>query len=265
MKAVSPEGQPLALTVNYSCHPTVLAGFDLGGDYPGVAMRLLEEMLPGTTTLFLQGTGGDQKVPNADEKNPFKFSYAGGPPRVHYWAQKLVHSVADSLENTQWEEITGAISTKLETVELPLIEHVIDIEGEGMEPFTGPERRMVRLAKLMLEAMDEHGNYKKTRTSEVHVLEIGQDYVQVGLNGEVDVPIGLRIKAQLIGRPVMVTSYTGPSIGYFPGYCQIPETGYETRTPYSPEAEDFLVGKAMSMISEGREGTHRDHVRRNTQ
>lgn len=266
LKAVNSMGRPLAFAVNYACHPTTLSGHLLGGDFVGVAMRMLEDRvrwpadardpIPHPTgdpvALFLQGTGGDQKVPNRRSDNPHRFGYEGGVPRVNAFAETFLNDIVRTLETATWEQVYGPLSTKMDTVDLPLMASVVEAEGKDFEPFTGPKRRMARLAKMMLEAMDENGNYKETRTSEVHVLEIG-DYVQVGLNGEVDVPIGLRIKAQLLGRPVLVTSYTGPSIGYFPGYCQIPEAGYEARTPYSPEAEDYLVDKAMELISVGSE------------
>ena len=74
----------------------------------------------------------------------------------------------------------------------------------------------------------------------------------VGLPGEMTTPIGRRVKGQLRGFNALVTGYTNHSIGYFPAAYQIIEGGYEvfrnpTMHPYSPEAEDMLIGLAMDL------------------
>jgi|GEM_PF-2890900 len=256
LKAVNTDGNPIAFVTNYACHPTIISwrGLQIGGDYPNMAMHILEEQMDGDgIALFLQGTAGDAKVPNRRPGYPHRQAYLGGVPRVMMFSNIFAGDIIRTIEENDWERIEGKITTKLDLVNLPLMAGTIDPDGEGYEPFTGPERRMVRMAKMMLEAMDEEGNYYETRECEVYVAEIGPDFVFVGLNGEQNIPIGLRIKGQLLGRPVMVCGYTGPSIGYFPGYSQIPEAGYEAQTPYSPEAEDFLIKKVMEMISQGRE------------
>lgn len=55
-------GKPLGLFTNFACHSVVL-GYDnlqISGDWPGYAMRKLEETLgPGTTCLFTQGGAGN--------------------------------------------------------------------------------------------------------------------------------------------------------------------------------------------------------------
>ncbi len=55
-------GKPLGLFTNFACHSVVL-GYDnlqITGDWPGYAMRKLEERLgPGTTCLFTQGGSGN--------------------------------------------------------------------------------------------------------------------------------------------------------------------------------------------------------------
>jgi len=54
-------GQPLAILVNYACHP-VIWGPDnrqYSADYPGAMRRTIEAAFPGATAVFLQGGAGD--------------------------------------------------------------------------------------------------------------------------------------------------------------------------------------------------------------
>ncbi len=56
-----PNGQPLAILVNYACHP-VIYGPDnkqYSADFPGAMRRTIEAAFPGATALFLQGAAGD--------------------------------------------------------------------------------------------------------------------------------------------------------------------------------------------------------------
>lgn len=54
------DGRPLAVLVNYACHPTVLGPDNrlVSPDYPGMTKRVVEEAT-GARCLFLQGAAGD--------------------------------------------------------------------------------------------------------------------------------------------------------------------------------------------------------------
>lgn len=254
LKAVGVDGETLGVAVNFACHPTLVQVKQFGGDYVGLAMGMLEDDIGGdAVAMFLPGTMGDIKPPNHSSTKPgrLRFGYEGGVEKATAFGRRFADAVHAALDS-DLVEVEGAIRADLDTVELPMMAQRVD-EAEERPPFTGRRRRWARIARLMQDAMDEDGNYEETRTCEVYVLEVGEDFVLVGLNGEMNVPIGLRIKTQLQNRSAMVLAYTGPSIGYVPGYAQIPECGYEAGNPYSPEAEDFLVDKVMEMVSEGSE------------
>ena len=55
------EDSPVCLLFSISTHPSMMSGFQISAEYPGVAMRLLDEHLGATVSLFLQGVGGDSK------------------------------------------------------------------------------------------------------------------------------------------------------------------------------------------------------------
>jgi neutral ceramidase len=249
IKAVGMNGRPVGVLMNYACHPTTIRNNGFGGDFPGYAMEMVEEAT-GSVAIFLQGCAGDIKVHNARDDDPFDFTFDGGPERCADFARRFVEPVLATLEEPM-EEINGPVRCALDTVQLPLMESRIDPDGQP--PLEGPRRRMARLAKLMLAAMDDSGNYKKTRPCEVHVVKIGDRFRHVALNGEMCVGVQLRIKAQHDGLPVMVTAYTGPNIGYFPTADELHQLGYEVKASYSPEAEDFLLAKVMELS--GRQDT----------
>jgi len=54
-------GRPVCLVFSVSCHPSMMSGWEISAEYPGVARRLLNEHLQAEVSLFLQGTGGDAK------------------------------------------------------------------------------------------------------------------------------------------------------------------------------------------------------------
>jgi len=73
-------GQVVAVLAHYACHPVVLGGGNrqITADFPGYAMALVEEELPGSVCLFLQGAAGDLD-PRVDVQNQF------GPARDQGW------------------------------------------------------------------------------------------------------------------------------------------------------------------------------------
>jgi hypothetical protein len=242
--AVGADGKPIGVLTNYACHPTTVRNQGFGGDFVGWAMQDIERRT-GAITLYLQGCAGEMKVRNAREDNPYGFTFEGGPQKVAEFGRELSDATLEAMVYS-CERITGSIDVRLGEAALPLMESRIEETGET--PFEGPERRWARMARLMLNAMDENGNYERTRQCEVYVVAIGDDYRHVGLNGEPCVGIQRRIKMQLEGKPVMVSGYTGPSIGYFPSYDELVQLGYEVKIPYSPEAEDFLMAKVMELV-----------------
>ena len=56
------EGQPLAILVDFSAHPTTLGAWnhELSADYPGVIARQVRERYPKTVPMFFAGSVGDQ-------------------------------------------------------------------------------------------------------------------------------------------------------------------------------------------------------------
>ncbi|MEN6625635.1 MAG: neutral/alkaline non-lysosomal ceramidase N-terminal domain-containing protein [Candidatus Sumerlaeia bacterium] len=261
LKAVGADGRPFAVTFNYACHPTTIGTDEICGDYVGYAQSEMEKRLGGATALFLQGTAGDIKPDYHAPADRFNFIAPRlcTPDVPVRFGTTLADEVTKVLA-APMEEITGAIRVGRAAVELPVLtgwtgmnQIETDSKPDPARPFSGPTRRMARMARRMFDSMDEAGNYKLTQAAEASVVRIGDKFVNVGFAGEVCTPIGLRVKDQLRGKNVMVTAYTNVYIGYIPGQSQLAAGGYEVfnnynSLPYSPEAEDVLVCAAMGLV-----------------
>lgn len=88
--ASRPGGEPLALVVNYACHPTTLAWDNtlVSPDYPGAMRETTEESWAGGLTLFAQGASG--------ELSP-GYQYVGDPAVADGHGRELGHAVLSTL------------------------------------------------------------------------------------------------------------------------------------------------------------------------
>ncbi|MCE5229649.1 hypothetical protein LLG95_08645 [bacterium] len=263
IKAVGRDGKPIGLLFNYNCHPTTMGTQMIGGDYAGFAQLELKQRLAIPTALFLQGCAGDAKTNNPIPDRPFNFlsptkATVDQPAK---FGKQLADDVCKVLSG-KMDEITGPIALATREIKLPVLSAWT---GDGQkfsdsaanvnpkDPFSGPRRRAARMAKRMLDSMDKKGNYKVTQPADIYSVRIGDDFIHVGLSGEVCAPIGLRIKDEMRGKKVLVTAYTGPMHGYVPGQAQITAGGYEVftnpnRKPYSPEVEDVICCEAADLV-----------------
>lgn len=261
LKFADRAGKPLALAFAYSCHPTTIGSNQIGSDYVGFAEAALKERLGGIPVLFMQGTCGDMKPDNHRPEAPFNFY---GPSKVQVGEVKALGlKLADDVSGVlaaPMEEVSGALHVGAAHVELPVLSAwtgtngiETDAEETAGRPLSGPTRRMARMARRILDSMDADGKYKVTQPADVHVVRLGDRFVHVALPGEMCSPIGLRVKDELRGSQVLVTAYTGPYIGYFPGQAQLAAGGYEVfsnphHIPYSPESEDILIYRVMQLV-----------------
>lgn len=88
--AAMPGGEPLALVVNYACHPTTLAWDNqlLSPDFPGAMCETTEGGWAGGLTLFTQGASG--------ELSP-RYQYVGDPAVADAHGRELGHAVLSTL------------------------------------------------------------------------------------------------------------------------------------------------------------------------
>jgi hypothetical protein len=257
--------RPLAVSIVYSMHPTVLHEDSklVSADFPGYTRQFLAERLPGAQILYHNGPCGNLS------------------PRYHVTAQTFAE--AERLGNRLGECIYQAIRSLLpsafaEELTLAALQGWIDLpwrtfpsvteardllqqartKYEHLKTSCAP-RPQVRTAEVNLFGAEEraflveaqqHGEVMALQArytpTEVQVLRVGETYF-VGLPSELFVEYGLEIKRRAPGRAFVISLANGELQGYIitPG-----AEGYEAAfSLFTPEAGRALVEEALRLIT----------------
>ena len=257
--------RPLAVSIVYSMHPTVLHEDSklVSADFPGYTRQFLAERLPGAQILYHNGPCGNLS------------------PRYHITAQTFAE--AERLGNRLGECIYQAIhnlkpSAFSKELTLAASQGWIELPQRTFPSMTeakvlfqqarndyeylkasGAPRPQLRTAEVNLFGAEEgvflaeaqqRGEVLALQTrytpTEVQVLRVGETCF-VGLPGELFVEYGLEIKHRAPGRTFVISLANGELQGYIvtPGV-----KGYEAAfSLFMPEAGRVLVEEALRLIS----------------
>lgn len=254
-------GKPLAVMMNYGCHPTVL-GYQnrfFSADYPGAARSTLRQIYPDTIFLYTNGASGD--VSTRFTRRDQSFEEVGRMGR-------LLASETLRLMQTIKTQTTSKLSGQVSPVEL------------RFRSFPSPQIAQRDLERLQAElealkiAQGEHGEIRKAITrvegaagqvllakelagrslneSQLQLLEIGELSL-VGVPGEPFTRTVLEIKNQSPNPNIAVVSYANDYQGYFPDALSIKEGDYEALiSPYGADVADGLRQAVLHLL----QGSH---------
>lgn len=255
------DGRPLAIALNFACHPTTLGPDNLlySADYPGYTARQIEAAT-GATALFLTGAIGDV-----------------GPVQVGDYAaaETLGIAVADAALAVL-PKITcqaGArVAVASEMLELPLLPlpslreveqvarasraHLQAAEAAGEVVLARIHRAMLGWAEDTLAGL-RLNSLARAVAAEVQVIRVGDGWL-VGVPGELFVELGLAIKRGLQPHPVFICGYANDDIGYLPARSAYARGGYEVNDAYkyygypaalAPEAGEAVVAAALRLAA----------------
>jgi hypothetical protein len=258
------QGEPIAVVVNYTCHPTALHSVNrhVTADYPGLVAQCLEEAT-GAVALFLMGAIGDVGPITRGEE-----SLATVGNAVADAALAALPGLAPSR--------VSRLETAGETLALPLLplpsradwltwraeyeRAALEAEGNHNADVAKVQWTMVQWTERMFEAMQDN-LLTPTVNAEVQILRMG-DLVIVGVPGEYFVELGLQIKQgirQSGVRQVMICGFANGNIGYIPARRAYPKGGYEVADAYkyygypaaiAPEGGEMIVAKALELGSD---------------
>ena len=254
-------GKPLAVLVNYTCHPTSLnhANRKVTADYPGLVCSRIEQEI-GAIALFLMGAIGD----------------VGPVARGEESLTTVGNAVADAalaaLPTLPAQEV-ARLTTAGEIVKLPLLsipsrDQWLDLrvgyeaaalaaEHDNNSAGAKVQWAMVHWVEQMFELMQDH-ELTPTVEAEIQVLRLG-DLAIVGVPGEYFVELGLQIKAELQQsgtRQVMISGFTNGNVGYIPARRAYAQGGYEVAEAYkyygypaaiAPEGGEQIVASAVRL------------------
>ncbi len=251
-------GKPVCLLFSISCHPSMMSGWEISAEYPGVAMNRLDEHLGTVASLFLQGVGGDAK-PSVIGKGVIRW-------RPGTW--ELMDQAGDMVA----QEVIGALKKGLTQVEPDLrtgaVEMVWPIDPapprstfEDIVAKTKPEdrKRDVRCmwAARQIELLERYGKLPESITLTTHGVQLGKGLRILGIEGEAVGDWGFIIE-KFYGRGVTFPlGYTDGTGLYLPTSRMLPEGGYEVVSsweyglpaPLAKGMED-VVAKALAQLRE---------------
>ena len=259
-------GQPLATLVNYGCHPTTLGPNNTlySADYPGVLCRELEHTIGGLV-VFTTGPQGDV--------NPGGYSPEGSmvgvvvPWRTFESAEKYGRALAETalavhngLQPSAAHRVWGA-SEVVELARKPL-------------PDPAEARRAADLAIVAAAAVREvdlsaDATYHALVAAAYADLVAGQaaapgsdgpvgvrisglgfgPFVHVGVQGELFVALGQRIRAALGEGTTCIAALCDGTVGYIPTAEAYAEGGYEPNASVLRSGEgEKLAEKVIALV-----------------
>ncbi len=275
--------ETIALLFNQPTHPIHSSRTAIDVGHPGYAMDELEKLFPGALPLYGDACGGNQ-FPIAARDSSYS-----DLQRCKLLGARLARTVKD-IASGPMVEVTGPISSRLETLSLPLapplpyeealalaknipmeagydhqyhrstnwIRALIRHYREGAPFPTHTGELFVRDEGYVFSTPEDNREFP-CRFEEVIVARIGEMPL-VALQGEVCAPIGMRIKdAFRCERPIMLFAYMGEHNIYIPTresvrlndyHAQVIQIQYASPVGWAPEVEDETVNGTIQLIRE---------------
>jgi neutral ceramidase len=253
-------GHPMAVMMNYGCHPTVLGYQNLliSTDFPGAARSALRKVFPGTLFLFTNGASGDVSTRFTRREQTFA--------EVERMGNMLAGEVLKVMSSVITESHVD-LSGHVEPVKLPI------------RPFPSAEETEETLHELEIglqelkDAGASHGDIRRATTrvegatiqviltkelagrthmeTELQILKLGPLGL-VGLPGEPFVRTVLDIKAKSSMPYTAVISYANDEVGYFPDARSFEVGTYEAlSSPYQDDIAETLTQLSLTMLERG--------------
>jgi hypothetical protein len=232
------DGSPRTFLVHYTCHPVISQEHVVSGEWPGVAMDILEQEL-GVTALFLQGCCGDINPVVQGEGR----SLRGPDEIVVREGRRLAEAVRALLAGPG--EALAPVPLRVDHLEIDLpfagIPDDATLRGGMDAPGVAGEWRRVLL---------EHPEWREPTIS-LHLqrVDIADGLSLLAMNGEVVVSYGLHARTVSNGA-VLPMGYSNGMTGYVPTAKVIAEGGYEggdsipyffLPAPFDPAVEPLLT------------------------
>lgn len=240
-------GTVRGLMVHYPCHANMCKGYSVHGDYPGAALRMLDELYPDSIALFLQGCTGDLR-PNC----------VCGDMFIAATYEQMVDAAARFVQDCQ-RALSGhgisvecTLTNRAVKAELPL--ENVKTEAELKALIENPNTFEAAWAAKVLE----RGNHA-FEILELGLVRYGKGLSIYTINGEV--VQSYAAYARVLDPDAITAAYANGMVGYMPNASEIVEGGYEPRDSapyfglagtYSMEI-DRIIRNTMEQLQETQE------------
>lgn len=255
---------PLAVLVNFTCHPTVLNYQNLlfTADFPHYVRAYLQEQLPACPQVFFtNGACGDVST---------RFTRRGADFKEAQRIGTLVGEAA--LEGIHSGLPLGKCSINLQQFviempvkELPSLDEARKEYDRTYHAVQSLDRETAGEAQIRLVETEFHGaraNLKlvqygilQNSRAEVNLLSLGDELVMAAIPGEMFVSLGLAVKDASPYPRTIILGYANDAIGYIPSGDAYRGTGYEARrTLFAPGAGEYLVDQVARHLKQLQQG-----------
>ncbi len=207
------DGSPIAVLVNYACHPVVLGpeNLDYSADYPGEMMRAVEQKFAGSVAMFLQGGAGN--INPYYDKTPLAENAVGSMRQTGQTLAKEVLRVAGAIQTHSVADAEMRIAR--ETLEFPARWNKEKLMAgvQGQQLSDDSRMRLERAAR---------GPYQ----AQVTTFLLGREFAFIGVPAEIFVDYQIDSRARVPDFPVLFGGYTNGSLGYVPTIKAAVDGGY---------------------------------------
>ncbi len=235
IRVTDKSGRVKAILFGYACHPTVLSGYEISGDYPAYAQESLEEKFPGAQAMFFIGAAGDQN-PLPRRSIPLAIKYG----------RELALAVETAIKSPM-RELTPSLSFSYNEIDLRFAKPapgIKELQAIAADTVRNPNW-IVSQAKVLAGQLAAGRSPGSSYPYPVQVWTLGQ-LPMVMLGGEIVVEYSLRIK-EMLGRETIVMGYSNDQMSYIPSHKVLKEGGYEGErsavftTPWHDETEKDIL------------------------
>lgn len=250
------DGGAVALLFSVSCHPSMIYTLDVSAEYPGVAMRLLNEHFRTEGALFLQGAGGDSKprqVAQGEER------WRSGTWEEMEEAGREVAEAIVARSEQGLAPVEPDLRLARRTLRLPLAEPPgwAELERVAQDPAEREARR--RWATAMLRRLERQGCLPREVDLDLHALQLGRGVRLIGVEAELVGELGRLIREHYPEGVTFPLGYTDGCRLYLPASRMIPEGGYEVESyweyghpaPLQPVTDDRLAAALREIRDSG--------------
>ena len=221
-------GQPLAVLVNWTAHPTFMGPYDMmfSGGWPGHLQRTIEALIGhGVTAMYYNGAQGDQSpIPREDS--------GGNWERAECYGRELGIIVC-----REWQKIkpipSPTFSYHAEEIKLPKCTWHPDFMKTGGSEYGLSEEIMEKVIALMAPQKTVSGS-----------LRLGSLLI-IGIPGEIAAQLGMSLELQarqITGiQHVVIGGLANEWVSYILSAEEYKKGGYEASVSFYGEALDQVI------------------------
>ena len=220
LKLENTSGEIIGSLINFACHPSSGTGYpdwfySLSADYPGYAMKVIENV-EGGICLFSLGTAADLTAIKRGQKPRIQLGRALG---------------GEVLRRLQFVPTTGdvTINALKKSVKLPL-------------------KKVLPEYKVREIDVEKKADYL---TTEIQIIKIGDIYI-LGLPGEIMVNMGLEIKRKSGIKNLFIITLSNDAVGYVCDAKTYEDGGYEPNeaTCLAEGAGEIIIKESLNIINQ---------------